>query len=228
MGLLLGAILVGVERACSLVFPAFLTAAVLVTLLAVMTRGLHLDGLMDTCDGLFGGYTPERRLEVMRDPNVGAFAVVGAVGVLLLKYAALVSLLSANLPGKEFFAPLLLFPMLSRWTMVVQLGLFRYVRSSGLGSPFQNAGARVATGIAGLTVLAASILLGGYGGLGLAVGVTVFAWLMGMGMTRMLGGMTGDTYGATNEVSEVLVLMVGVALLPYGLVAPLPQIAGLV
>ncbi len=221
----MGAILVGVEWVCSLFFPVSLTAAVLVALLAVMTRGLHLDGLMDTCDGLFGGYTPERRLKVMRDPNVGAFAVVGAGGVLLLKYGALVSLLSAGIPGQEWV--LLLFPMLSRWAMVVQLGLFRYVRSSGLGSPFQDTGAKIATGFAGLTVLAGSALLGGYGGLALAAGVTVMAWLLGLGMTRMLGGMTGDTYGATNETAEVLVLMAGVALLPFGTVAPLPLITGL-
>ena len=120
VGLLLGVALVVVELGASRVFPPPLTAAVLVVLLIVVTRGLHIDGLMDICDGLFGGATPERRLEIMRDSRVGAFAVAGAGAVLLLKYGALVSLLSLAPPGitggKEM--ALLLFPMVSRWTML--------------------------------------------------------------------------------------------------------------
>ena len=226
VGLVIGAILVGVEWACSLVFPPYLTAAILVSLLAVLTRGLHLDGLMDTCDGLWGGYTPERRLEIMHDPNVGAFAVVGAVAILLLKYAALVSLLMAEFPGQ--FWVLLLFPTLSRWAMVVQLGLFQYVRSTGLGSPFQGAESRLATVFATITVAAASLLLGGYGGAVLAVGVTSLALLIGLFITRLVGGLTGDSYGATNETCEVAALLAGVALIPHGLIQPFSQILALV
>ena len=224
--MLLGAILAGVEWAISLVFPPYVTAAVLVAVLAVLTRGLHLDGLMDTCDGLWGGFTPERRLEVMRDPNVGAFAVVGAVAILLLKYAALVSLLMADFSGQVWV--LLLFPTLSRWAMVVQLGLFQYVRSSGLGSPFQGAEARLATGCATITVVAASLLLGGYGGAVLVIGVTVLSLLIGLFITRLLGGLTGDSYGATNETCEVAALLAGVALIPHGLLQPCSQILALV
>ena len=77
VGLLIGLILVALEAGFSRVFPPFLTAALLVTFLIVATRGLHFDGLMDVCDGIFGGATPERRLEIMRDPQVGAFAVTG-------------------------------------------------------------------------------------------------------------------------------------------------------
>ena len=66
---------------------------------------------MDTCDGLLGGSTTERRLEIMQDSRVGSFAVAGAACVLLLKYGALVSLLSLTESGKEWV--LLLFPMLS-------------------------------------------------------------------------------------------------------------------
>ena len=113
VGLLLGLLLVGVARIAGLIFPSALTAALLVAALAISTRGLHLDGLMDVCDGLFGGYTPERRLEIMRDSHVGAFAVLGAVSLLLLKYGALVSLLSLEVSGKEW--ALLLFAPLGRW-----------------------------------------------------------------------------------------------------------------
>jgi adenosylcobinamide-GDP ribazoletransferase len=174
---------------------------------------------MDVCDGLFGGYTAERRLEIMRDSHVGAFAVVGAVGLLVLKYGTLVSLLSLNAPGKE--GVLLLFPTLSRWSMVVQLDRFPYARRQGLGSPLHQNTARRATGFAAATAIAASILLGGIGGGGLLVGSTALAWLLGLGMSRMLGGLTGDTYGATNEIVEVVGLMAAVALLPHGWIVPL-------
>ena len=83
MGLLIGLMLVGLEWGCSEVFPVYLSAAVLLVSLIVVNRGLHLDGLMDSCDGLFGGFTQERRLEIMRDSQVGAFGVAGGAAVLL-------------------------------------------------------------------------------------------------------------------------------------------------
>lgn len=223
-GLLLGLLLVGVEKGASEIFPVPLTAALLLVVLAAVTRGLHLDGFMDVCDGLFGGYTAERRLEIMRDSHVGAFAVVGAVSLLILKYGALVSLLSLSVPGKEWV--LLLFPMLSRWAMVIQLGLFPYVRRQGLGSPLHQGTAKLATGFAAATAIAASVLLGGIGGSGMLAGLTILAWLLGLGMSKMLGGLTGDTYGATNEITEIVGLTAAVALLPFGLIEPLWRILG--
>ena len=141
IGLMIGLVLVGVEEGSSRVFSEPLTAAFLVAVMIVVTRGLHLDGLMDVFDGVFGGFTPERRLEIMRDSRVGAFGVIGAIAVLLLKYGALVSLLMLPQPGKE--SALFLFPALSRWTMVVLLGAFPYVRTQGLGSPFHGTGIKL-------------------------------------------------------------------------------------
>ena len=179
---------------------------------------------MDVCDGLFGGYTPERRLEIMRDSHVGAFAVLGAVSLLLLKYGALVSLLSLDVTGKEW--ALVLFPPLGRWAMVLQLGAFSYVRSQGLGSPLHQGGAKLPTAVAATTVAAVAVVAGGIGGASLLVGASLLAWLLGAGMTRMLGGLTGDTYGATNEIVEVAALIAAVALLPLGLLEPLPSLLG--
>ena len=210
IGLMIGLVLVGVEEGSSRVFSEPLTAAFLVAVMIVVTRGLHLDGLMDVFDGVFGGFTPERRLEIMRDSRVGAFGVIGAIAVLLLKYGALVSLLMLPQPGKEW--ALFLFPALSRWTMVVLLGAFPYVRTQGLGSPFHGTGIKIATTIAGISALAASVLLGGFAGLGLFFGVTVVAWLMGWAIAKTLGGLTGDAYGATNEIIETTVIIVATAL----------------
>ena len=219
IGLMIGLVLVGVEEGSSRVFSEPLTAAFLVAVMIVVTRGLHLDGLMDVFDGVFGGFTPERRLEIMRDSRVGAFGVIGAVAVLLLKYGALVSLLMLPQPGKEW--ALFLFPTLSRWTMVVLLGAFPYVRTQGLGSPFHGTGIKIATTIAGISALAASVLLGGFAGLGLFFGVTVVAWLMGWAIAKTLGGLTGDAYGATNEIIETVVLIVATALATQEWLEPL-------
>ena len=216
---MIGLILVGVEEGSSRVFSEPLTAAFLVAVMIVVTRGLHLDGLMDVFDGVFGGFTPERRLEIMRDSRVGAFGVIGAIAVLLLKYGALVSLLMLPQPGKEW--ALFLFPTLSRWTMVVLLGAFPYVRTQGLGSPFHGTGIKIATTIAGISALAASVLLGGFAGLGLFFGVTVVAWLMGWAIAKTLGGLTGDAYGATNEIIETVVLIVATALATQEWLEPL-------
>lgn len=217
VGLLLGAALAALERGAREVFPPFLTAALLVAFLAVVTRGLHLDGFMDCCDGLFGGYTRERRLEIMRDSHVGSFAVAGGAALLLVKYAALLSLLVLPLAGRAW--ALMLFPLLSRWGMVAALGAFPYVRRQGLGSPFHQGHAKLATGVA-LAAAVAVALLGGPAGLALLAGASALALLLGCGMSRMLGGLTGDTYGAINEVVEVAVLVTAVALLPHGWVGP--------
>ena len=219
IGLMIGLVLVGVEEGSSRVFSEPLTAAFLVAVMIGVTRGLHLDGLMDVFDGVFGGFTPERRLEIMRDSRVGAFGVIGAIAVLLLKYGALVSLLMLPQPGKEW--ALFLFPTLSRWTMVVLLGAFPYVRTQGLGSPFHGTGIKIATTIAGISALAASVLLGGFAGLGLFFGVTVVAWLMGWAIAKTLGGLTGDAYGATNEIIETVVLIVATALATQEWLEPL-------
>jgi len=222
VGLLMGLLLVGIEEGSSQLFSAPLTAAFLVVAMVIITRALHLDGLMDICDGVFGGFTPERRLEIMKDSRVGAFGVAGGVTVLLLKYAALVSLLTILEPGKEW--ALLLFPAISRWTMVVLLGAFPYVRSQGLGSPFHGSGIKVSTSVAGLSMLAAALLLGGFAGLGLLLGATAMAWLMGWGLAKSLGGLTGDAYGAANEIIEMTVIIIATALAAQEWLEPLPDL----
>ena len=69
--------------------PTWLHGSILVGVLAVLTRGLHLDGFIDTCDALLGGSDRRRRLQILRDPHVGAFGVVGAVCLIMLKAAGL-------------------------------------------------------------------------------------------------------------------------------------------
>ena len=207
VGLLLGALIAGLDALLRLALPPMLTAALLVVALAVATRALHLEGFLDACDGLLGGQTPERRLEIMRDPHVGAFAVVGGICLALTKWASL-----AALPPPLRLPVLLLFPCVSRWGMTLVMGLFPYARDQGLGAAFDPGRGRWQLVAAGGTALAAGALLAGGLGLALLAVATGVAWLLGLWVRRLLGGLTGDTYGAVNELVEVVVLVLAVAL----------------
>jgi adenosylcobinamide-GDP ribazoletransferase len=227
VGLLLGLPIVAVGLVPIVDWPFFPRAAFAFLLLLVMTRALHLDGLMDVCDGIFGGHTKERRLEIMKDPHVGAFGVAGAIAVSFWKLSALSGVVGvASLPDLAAGATwtVLLFPAISRWAMVVALFAFPYAREDGLGSPFHQGGTLAPTLAAGAIVLVASVLLGGFGGLGILAGASVLALLLGLAMSRALGGLTGDCYGAINEVTEAAVLTAMTALIWRRWLEPLPNL----
>ena len=212
-------------------FPAALSASLLVVALAVLTRALHLDGFMDCCDALFGGFDRERRLAILRDSHVGAFAVVGVVSLLLLKVAAIMALPTGLNEGGRFWV-LLLFPCLSRWGMLLVLEFFPYARSQGIGVAFQPTGAppdrrgsrwrslpvaskKSGQLLAGLVVAAAAaVVLAGPGGLALLALATVVAAGLAWWASSLLGGVTGDVYGAVNEAAETMVLVLA-AILSY-------------
>ena len=92
------------------------------------------------------------------------------------------------------------------------IGLFPYARERGLGIAFDPGRGRWQLGVAGATALTAGALLAGGLGLVLLAAATGVAWLLGLWMRRLLGGLTGDTYGAINELVEVVVLLLAVAL----------------
>ena len=222
VGLLLGAALAGLDAlfAVACLRPGCgppttatprLAAALLVAALAVLTRALHLDGFMDTCDALPGGFSRARRLAILRDPHVGAFAVVGLACLLLVKVAAL-----ASLPAAGRFGILLLFPCLSRWAMLLAMAAFPYVRESGTGTPFAGGTGGRALAAASAIAVAAAALLAGWGGLALAALAGGVAWAVGKVACRMLGGMTGDVYGAVNETAEAAVLVAAVVFAAAG------------
>ena len=208
VGLLYGLVLVIVVVALEAVpdeFPRpLLTAALLVALLAVLNRFLHLDGLMDFCDAMWGGRTVERRLEIMRDSRVGSFAVAGCFCVLLIKFAALNSLVLTQAVA----VALLTFPIISRWSMALLLTAFPYGRQQGIGSAF-FAGHRpwLATALALLTTAAVCWLCLGVVGLAVLAMSSLLALTLGLWASRRLGGgLTGDCYGAANEIVEAFSL----------------------
>src|SRR5439155_7993505 len=133
VGLLLGLLLSILTLLLDPLLPQLVVAALLVVALVLLTGGLHLDGLMDSCDGLFGGRTRERRLEIMRDSRVGSFGVLGGICVLLLKFACF-----ASLAQHALFVALLVVLSSARWAMVLALRIFPSARPPGLGTPFRQ------------------------------------------------------------------------------------------
>jgi len=202
IGLGIGAILTGLDYGLGLLLPMAVVNALLILVLAIVTGALHLDGFVDTCDGVISGKTPEERLTIMRDSRTGAFGVIGAFLLLLVKYAALVSI-----SGKLRMPALFLMPALARWTLVGAIFFFPYARSSGMGLPFKQGARRVRLILATVITLAASLVL--LKGLGLVIIMSLGLIILGIAtyLRSRLGGLTGDSYGAINEASEVTFLV---------------------
>jgi len=210
VGLLLGGVLALADLGLrALAVAPLVESTLLVVLLLAMTGALHADGLMDTCDAVFCHASPERRLEIMRDPRAGAFGVVGLVCIVALKIAAVNALPSALRPQL-----LTLAPGLGRWAIVLLATIFPYGRAVGLGSPLKSAATPKALAIASILPLAACAVVGPPG---LAAGALTAVTALGLGrwLMRLLPGLTGDCYGAACEVVETVVwLSGGLVLLP--------------
>ena len=206
VGLLLGILYGGAGAVLSHFFPAPAAAALVLALTVILTGGLHLDGLADTLDGLGGGGTPEARLAIMKDSHLGAFGAVGLVLVLLLKFAFLMALTE-----KSLWRGLVLFPLISRWGLVVLAALSPYARTGGgLGQAMtEEATPGLAIG-ATASALFLSFLVGGFPGLLVLAMAGLVVWGLSGCFRHKLGGITGDIYGAVSEVLETLVLGVAV------------------
>jgi adenosylcobinamide-GDP ribazoletransferase len=201
VGSVLGLALYGVNTLSRMVFPASVSAALTLFAWVIFTRAFHLDGFMDTCDGLFGGWTPERRLEIMKDSRMGAFGVAGGILVLLTEFAALQS-------SVDLFPALMLSTTLGRWASPLVIFAFPYAREDGLGIEMKrNVTLReivIATLITGVTAWFAG---GGWQGFILMLGAVVVAVLVALYAMRLLPGLTGDIYGTVTTLVEMLVLL---------------------
>jgi len=192
--------------ATAAVLPALVAGLAAVAVAAVLTGGLHLDGLADTADG-YGARTRERALEIMRDHSVGSYGVVAVALDVGLRAAAVAALLAR--PHGLLW--LVAAGALSR-SAAAGLGvLLPAARPDGLGRVLEGAGLpRVAVAAAAGVVIAG--LAGGWPGLAAAAGAAAAAALWSWHCVRRLGGMTGDTLGAASEGCEIAVLLVGAAL----------------
>ena len=204
VGLFIGLLLAGLQHLLVHADP-LLQAALLTAAWALVTGGLHLDGLADSADAWVGGHGDrERTLAIMKDPRSGPAAVSTLMLALLLKFAALAALVKAGA-----WPALLLAPVLGRSALVALLLSTPYVRPGGMGSAISAHLPRAAAVLALLMVAAGGLLAGNgkAGALALAVAAAAW-WVLRWMMMRRLGGMTGDTLGAAVELTEVAVLVV--------------------
>ncbi len=198
VGGLLGVLLWGVAALGSMASAQFAAALVLIAWV-LLTGALHLDGLADSADAWVGGYGDrERTLAIMKDPYCGPAGVAAVVLILLLKYAALVTLFEAGAGG----VALLVAVMLARGAMIALLGQTPYARANGIGA--QHAW-HLPAGEAKWVLLLMALFLALLGGAAAIVVMLVMAGLF-YGLRRMmikrLGGTTGDTCGAMVELME--------------------------
>jgi adenosylcobinamide-GDP ribazoletransferase len=214
IGLLLGAALGAWAAVADRLVPSSGARAFLVLLAWVgVTGALHVDGVCDCCDGLFGGSKPEDRLRIMKDPHVGSFGLVGSVLLLLGKFAGLQAAL-ATWRGPWLVGGAVL---VGRCLVLCVAAGARYPRPEGTGKALIEAThAREAWLFAAVGGAAAVVVFGLVYGSWLA-GVAVFAvtavvvlGIRGLCLRR-LDGVTGDCLGAAIEVAELTILLASAA-----------------
>lgn len=198
IGLLIGAMGAAGAALVAPIVPSFLLASVMVLYLGAVSGFLHLDGLADTADGFFSARPREQVLAIMRDSRSGAMAVTTLVFIILIKFAALLSMPAGGLIWAVF-----IMPAAGRCAIVLQMAYLPYARKEGgLGALFYKRSKWALPSISLLLVCLAAMPAGVGFGLSLAVTVVAVGWLFGLWCFRIIGGTTGDTLGAACELTE--------------------------
>lgn len=179
------------------------TAALVLALGAMLTGGLHEDGLSDSADGLFGGWTRERRLEIMKDSRVGSYGVLALVLVTLARWSALTALMVQG----GYWPGLIAAGALSRAPMALLMSLLPNARGEGLShATGRPSPATALTGLA-LAILICAVLTG-WSAVPMAFATIGVALWLAFTALRRIGGQTGDILGATQQLAEVACLSV--------------------
>ena len=208
IGLMIGGFLLAALQLFTLVFPPLVTALLIVAVDALLTGALHLDGLADTADGFGGGRSREDVLRIMRDHAIGSYGAVALILVVAIKASTLAELIVRHRAA----AWLALMPTLGRWSVVLLSATQPYARRSDKeGAPQGGAVSdfvgRIELIVASATALLVAFALTEWRGMDACLLVLAASALWGWYCRRRIGGITGDTLGASVEISEVLVLL---------------------
>lgn len=192
--------------ALSLGLPAVIAGGLSLCTLALLTGAMHEDGLSDTADGFWGGQTVERRLEIMKDSQIGSFGTMALVLVTGLRWASYAVLLPVSAGAIVFAA------VVSRAIIPVLMASLPHARQKGLS---RSVGTPGATSVAiGLTfAIAFGLVITGLTAIPIALGALTAAAAVGWVAKRKIGGQTGDVLGASQQVAEVVVLIILAAML---------------
>ncbi|MGB3682893.1 MAG: adenosylcobinamide-GDP ribazoletransferase [Rubrobacteraceae bacterium] len=206
VGLLIGACGVGMGLLAGWLFGEPLRAVSVVVAWMVVTWGLHLDGLADSADALFSWRSRERKLEIMKDSRIGTMGSLALISGVLLKVGAIYSL------GPLWWVGALLAPVWGRWSDIYGIFFFPAAREGGMGRNFNEQVRKRDFVLASVSaLLIGALLLPPWGAL-VGLVVLLVAHLLARWMVGVLGGLTGDTYGALSEVGEIVVLLTLAAL----------------
>ena len=200
IGLALGAILLLLNYLLSIIFPATITYALIIMALVILTGAHHIDGLIDTFDGFVAGKTKMQRQEIMSDNRAGAFGITAVVLLIMIKYTALVS-------SSYIIPTILLMPVLGRWMMVSTIFTFRSAKDMGMGFAFKQGMNWYRFLIPTIMATLLSVILLSWQGLILIASLWISGTLITLILRLRFGGLTGDNYGAVNELSETLVTL---------------------
>jgi adenosylcobinamide-GDP ribazoletransferase len=200
VGLVLGLLVAAAHALAAWAFPPFVTGALALALWVALTGGLHIDGLSDCCDGLLYPGEPEKRLQIMKDPHMGAFGGIGLGLALLLKFAAL-----ASLPPERAALSILLAASLGRWVILLA-GLQPLANKTGMGADFAAGLRKPALVWGALIPLGLTALLGLRGFLAAALALLAALGLLRFARSR-IGGVTGDVFGLLVEAVEIVTLL---------------------
>ncbi|MBD2189903.1 adenosylcobinamide-GDP ribazoletransferase [Pseudanabaena mucicola] len=206
VGILIGMAIATVDFGLAILKPnpnlISLRSLIVILLGLLITGGLHLDGAMDTADGL-AVTEPHRRLEVMADSHTGAFGAMAAIAILLLKIIGL-----ATISEHRFWILASLWSW-ARWGQLRAIMAYPYLKKVGKGKFHQEGLHHWQVWLVASLLIAANLAMGWiYQSIYLAIMLTAIAisttWLIGAWLNRQLGGHTGDTYGAIVEWTEAI------------------------
>lgn len=202
VGLILGGLSAGVYFGTTRGLPSPLAVLPVLLFMVLMTRGLHMDGLADTLDGL-QGKNREEAFRIMKDSTIGAFGAAGLIFLLGFKAVSL-----AVLTASEAQAALLVTPLLGRTVFVTLMVFFPSARpGQGLADSFISSAGKKEWFFSLLIAVPAVFLIAKWKGLCVSVLIIGFSFLAGYFFRRRLGGVTGDIVGGTGEVCEAFALV---------------------
>jgi len=185
----------------SLEIPDLAASVIIIVSMTLITGGIHLDGLSDTADAFLSRKPKDSMLAIMRDSHAGVMGNLTVICVLLLKIAFLFSV-----QGYFKISALLLACTISRWGQVFQISLFPYARTEGKGKVYSDQKNRGIFIVASAITFFVSWAIFHSNGILLMGGAGLTAYLTGTVCARKIGGVTGDTLGASSEILEVMVL----------------------
>lgn len=212
IGALIGSAGAVVMSMALLQWPATIAALLALTMMIALTGAFHEDGFADAADGLFGGMTPARRLEIMKDSRIGTFGGAALILLLLLRWQALVAL-----PLAHVWAALVAAHALGRAATPILALALPYVREAAPNKPVAE-GVRamdlvIALAVGALFCIPLFISIGAAGSVLLCSACIAVLVSLGYLFQRKIGGITGDCLGAATQALELTILLGAVACL---------------